>query len=62
MLTFDESFNDLESGVHALFKFAYLTNWGIEGDKLGKQEMKTLEELSALEVLDNFKDLTINLL
>ena len=62
MISLSTSFADADSGLYQLFKFAYLTNCELEKQTLGKQDYSTLEDLSKLEILDNFKDLTVDLL
>ena len=53
---------DLESGLRSLFHRAYLANLEFEGTELSEEDLETLEDLNALEVLENFKDLVETLL
>jgi hypothetical protein len=56
------SFHDVEKGLHDLFKFAYLHNCKLEDEHLTQEDYDTLEDLDSIEVLENFKDLVIDLL
>jgi hypothetical protein len=56
------SFKDPEKGLHDLFKFAYLSNCELEEEELTQEDYDTLEDLDSIEVLENFKDLVIDLL
>lgn len=54
--------NDLEKGLYSLFKFCFVTNCKLDEDSITEEEKKTLEELDALEMLENFKDTVTDLL
>lgn len=58
----DLQFHDAEAGLKDLFTFAYTTNCELERETLAEEERQTLEELDSLEVLENFKDLVVDLL
>ena len=58
----DLQFHDSELGLKELFTFAYTTNCELESESLTEEERQTLDELDALEVLENFKDLVVDLL
>ena len=53
---------EVSAGLHDLFKFAYTTNCHLEDETLTEEEKQTLEDLDDLEVLENFKDLVMDLL
>lgn len=53
---------DLETGLKALFRKAYLANLEIDGIEVSESDLETLEDLDSIEVLENFKDLIETLL
>lgn len=53
---------EVEDGFTDLFKYAYVTNCKLEEEELTQEEKETLEDLDPLEVLENFKDLVMDLL
>jgi len=53
---------EVEAGFTDLFKYAYVTNCKLEDEELTQEEKETLEDLDSLEVLENFKDLVMDLL
>jgi hypothetical protein len=48
--------------IHELFKYVFTTNSHIDGESVTEDEIKTLEELDTLEVIENFKDIAVDLL
>lgn len=48
--------------IFELFKFAFVTNCKIDEESMTEEEAKTLEELDCMEVLENFRDLVVDLL
>ena len=54
--------HEIEAGLQDLFKYAYVTNCTLEDEELTEEEKDTLEDLDSLEVLENFKDLVMDLL
>ena len=58
----DLEFHDSEIGLKDLFAFAYTTNCNLDGQSLTDEDKSTLTELDSLEVLENFKDLVLDLL
>lgn len=61
-ITCDLEFHDVEVGLKALFTFAYTKNCAIEHETLAEEDRRTLADLDSLEVLENFKDLVLDLL
>ena len=58
----NRSFKDVDKGLMDLFKFAYLSNCELEEENLSQEDYDTLEDLDSLEILENFKDLILDLL
>ena len=54
--------DDVERGLHELFKYAFVTKCHLDEASITPDEMKTLEELDSLEILENFKDIVVDLL
>ena len=54
--------NEVTASLHELFKYAFITNSHLDEDSVTQEEMKTLTELDSFEVLENFKDLLVDLL
>jgi hypothetical protein len=54
--------DEVSNHFHELFKFAFITNSQIDDESVTPEEIKTLEELDPLEVLENLKDLLVDLL
>ena len=54
--------HNLEKGLYQLFKYAFITNCCLDDESTTQEELQTLEELDISEVLENFKDLVLNLL
>ena len=53
---------DFEKNFYDLFRFAFITNCHLDEASVTGEELETLEELTAEEVLENFKDLVNELL
>ena len=62
MSTEDLDLSELESGLFSLFKHVFMSNCHLDGASITEEEQKTLEELDSLEVLENFKDVALQLL
>jgi hypothetical protein len=58
----DLSFKEVGKGLQDLFSFAYKENAEIETEELTQDDLDTLADLDSLEILENFKDLVIDLL
>ena len=61
-ITCDLEFHDVDLGLKALFTFAYAKNCALEHETLTEEDRQTLADLDSLEVLENFKDLVLDLL
>jgi len=61
-ITCDLEFHDVDLGLKALFTFAYTKNCTLEHETLTEEDRRTLADLDSLEVLENFKDLVLDLL
>lgn len=48
--------------IHQLFKLIFVENCEIDDEEVTKEELETLEDLQPLEVYENFKGLTLDLL
>lgn len=53
---------DFEKTLHQLFSFAFISNCELMDEKLPPEELETLQDLDTAEVLENFKDLVVELL
>jgi len=58
----DRDISDVEKGLTDLFKYAFTTNCELDEASMTSEEARTLEELDILEILENFKDLVVDLL
>ncbi|CAG9311942.1 unnamed protein product [Blepharisma stoltei] len=58
----DIDLSDLERGLHDLFEYAFVTNCKLDDAEVTPEERQTLGELDSLEVLENFKDLILELI
>ena len=54
--------HDLEKGLRTLFSYAFITNCSLDDESITTEESLTLKELETSEVLENFKDLVLNIL
>ena len=54
--------HNIEKGLQQLFKYAFTTNCSLDEESVTSEEAKTLEELDSSEILENFKDVVLNLL
>lgn len=53
---------ELSSALHELFSAAFKTNAEIEQEEISTEDAATLKDLDPLEVLENLKDLVVDLL
>ena len=53
---------DLPSQLYEVFRYIFVQNCKIDDQSMTEEEARTLEELDAMEVLDNFRTLGLNLL
>lgn len=54
--------HNIEKGLQQLFKYAFTANCNLDDESVTSEEAKTLEDLDSSEILENFKDLVLNLL
>ncbi|OMJ72797.1 hypothetical protein SteCoe_28687 [Stentor coeruleus] len=54
--------NEIVKGLQELFKYAFVTNCHLDNDSATLEESETIKTLDPLELLENFKDLILNLL
>ena len=54
--------HNIEKGLFDLFRFAFTSNCNLDDESITVEESKTLEELDPSEVLENFKDVVLNLI
>ena len=54
--------SELSNALLELFKYAFITNCHLDNDSITLQESNTIESFNPVELLENFKDLIINLL
>ena len=52
----------IESGLQDLFRYAYATNCHLDNYAVTANELNSIQTFSTLELLENFKDLLLNLL
>ena len=52
----------IESGLQDLFRYAYATNCHLDNYAVTSNELTSIKTFSPLELLENFKDLLLNLL
>ena len=53
---------NIEKGLFELFKYSFITNCSLDDESITVEEKQTLDELDSSEVLENFKELVMNLL
>lgn len=53
---------EIVKGLQELFKYAFVTNCHLDNDSATLEESETIKTLDPLELLENFKDLILNLL
>jgi hypothetical protein len=53
---------DFEKVLHELFRYAYMSNCELMEEELSPEELETLQDLDTAEVLENFKDLILDLI
>jgi hypothetical protein len=61
-MSFEIQLEDFEQGFHELFKQAFVINCNLDEESVTSQESKILQNLDTTEILENFKDLVIDLL
>jgi hypothetical protein len=49
-------------GLHELFKYAFITNCHLDDESMTLEEAKTMDTFDPIDLLENFKDLILNLL
>ena len=54
--------NTLERGLQELFKYAFATNCHLDNDQVSVEETETIDTFDSIDLLENFKDLILNLL
>lgn len=54
--------HNIEKGLFDLFRHVFTANCTLDDESMTAEESKTLEELDSSEVLENFKDLVLNLI
>lgn len=54
--------NDLALGLAELFKYAFVANCHLNDDCITDEDSKAIEEFDQIDLLENFKDLILNLL
>ena len=54
--------NDVEKGLKDVFQSVYRANCEIEGEEITSEDEQTLNDLDSIEILENLKDLTQDLL
>ena len=57
-----ENKNELAKGLHELFKYAFVTNCHLDNDQITPEDSKVIDTFDSIDLLENFKDLILNLL
>ena len=61
-MEFEIDLKDPIKGLKDLFTYSFIANCTLDDESMTSEESKTLEELNPAEILENFKDLILNLL